>query len=142
MLTVAVRSDAGRADYFLNGFLAPPMVALGQDVELVKETCNGTLTEGCQQSVIAADNQVKKVSSVIDHATIPTCIAIGVAKVKVDMANAHTALSLATKGYTDSLASEVSQGVANLVGPAQRGQADAAAATAQKAACDTQHVGP
>ena len=139
---VAVRSDAGRADNVLAGLLAPPMLALGQDVEIVKETCYGTLTEACQNAVTAADNQVKSVLATIDHATIPVCIATNMTKLRVDVASMDDALQLAIKGYKDSQGPEVTQGVSRLVAPAQRAQADAAAGTTQKAKCDTQHTGP
>ena len=139
---VAVRSDAGRADYFLTGVLAPPMLALSQDTEIVKETCYGNLTEACQTAVTAAENQVKQVLAAIDHATLPICVASNVAKLRVDVASMDDALSLAIKGYKDSLGSEVTQGVSRLVAPAQRAQAGAAAANTQKTRCDTQRVGP
>lgn len=140
---LATRSDYARADRFLNYSLSPAIAALNLTLPTLSQTCNGTLTNSCLNSVTATDLQLKKVLAVIDHADIPQCIAPGLSKIRADFAQMDDGMQLALKGFKDDNKSEVVQGLNRFgsAGPAL--QADAKALDqALKTQCSTDQTGP
>jgi hypothetical protein len=117
---LAIRSDYARADRFLNVNLAPAVTALNQTLTPLAQSCTGTMSISCQQSITASDQQVKKVLALIDRGDYPQCIASGVSKVRADFAAMDDGLQLALKGFADNKMSGVSQGLAKFgnAGPA------------------------
>jgi hypothetical protein len=140
---ITFRSDYALADRFLNGFVAPAMANLNQSQTIVNEVCNGLLSLSCRDDMTDTDRQVKNVILVIDRQTVATCIAGPVARMKLDLTSMDTGLHLALQGYGDNKASELAQGLAGYRSAAQTLVVDrAAAASAQKAVCNTQLSGP
>jgi hypothetical protein len=140
---MAIRSDYARADRFLNVNLAPAVTALNQTLPALAQSCTGTMSAGCQQSITASDQQVKKVLAVIDRGAFPLCIAPGVSKVRADFAAMDDGLQLALKGFEDNKIAGVSQGLAKFgaAGPAL--SADAKALDlALHAQCSPDRTGP
>ena len=136
------RSDFVRADYFLKYTVSPEVVALNATLPDLR-VCNGTLSNSCFTALTATEQQMKKLLSVIDHATIPQCIATGMVKVHADFAAMEAGLQLSLKAYPDNNAAEVSQGL-------NRFSAGLAALTADgtaldqvdKMRCSTDQTGP
>ena len=140
---LAMRSDYARADRFLNGSLSPAVTALNQTLPNLAQSCNGTLSNSCQQSITASDQQLKKVLAVIDRGDFPPCIAPGVSKIRADFAAMDDGLQLALKGFADNKVSGASQGLARFgaAGPAL--SADAKALDqAFHSQCSTDRTGP
>jgi len=124
---MAIRSDYARADRFINVNLAPAVTAFNQTLPALAQSCTGTLSAGCQQSITASDQQLKKVLAVIDRGAFPPCIAPGVSKVRADFAAMDDGLQLALKGFEDNKIAGVSQGLAKFgaAGPALSADAKA-----------------
>jgi len=136
------RSEFGRADRFVNGSLAPAMAGLTETLPGMK-TCNGNLSNSCFDAMTSTDPELKKVLSVIDHATIPLCISAPVKNLRTDLVNMEVALQLALKGYKDNQRGEVVSGAYQFARQAQAMDADARAVDqAQKTQCSTDLEGP
>jgi hypothetical protein len=140
---LASRSDYARADMYLNLTVSPSIAALNQTLPVLGQTCNGTLSNSCRDSITASDQQVKKVLAVIDKGGIPPCIAPGMTKLRADFAGMDDALQLALKGFTDNKTSTLGQGLTRFssLGPAL--SADAKALDlALHSQCSTDPTGP
>ena len=140
---LASRSDFARADQFDTGALSPAMGNLGQTLILLNVSCNGTLTQTCQNAIEAADGQVKKVLAAIDRGPIAGCIAGYLAKMKVDLTGIGSALNVARKGFADNSRTELGQGLRGYATNSRALQTDyAGVETVRKSQCDTRMVGP
>ena len=138
---LTARSDYARADRFVVHILNPAMTDLNQAVTLFRQTCTGSLTTSCQNSIQATQAQVKNTMSLIDHAQIPVCIAGGVAKMRADLAGMDIALQAAAKAYSDNSKPALGQALAKFSTSSKPLTADFGTASA-KAGCDTQPSGP
>jgi hypothetical protein len=137
------RSDSARASLFYSGVLVPSLGGLDQSLPILKETCTGSLTFSCQNAINDGDKDIKHVLFVIDHQTIPACIAKHVTRLRLDLTGMDSALQTALLGYQDNRASELSQGLSGFSTASQTLQADInAIGTAQKNLCSAQVVGP
>jgi hypothetical protein len=105
-----VRSEFGRADDFMKGSFVPALLTLEQVMPRISN-CNGTLSNSCIDAMNAIDDQMKNFLSVIDHRTIPLCIAPQVKRYRSDLASMEAGLQLGLKGYKDNQDSEVTNGV-------------------------------
>lgn len=140
---LATRSESARADRFLNSTLAPALVAVNQTVPSLAQTCNGTLSNACQDSITATDQQMKKLLAVIDRADIPPCIAGGVTKLRIDLSGMESGLVLALSGFKDNKPNLLAAGLNRFTSLSQAIPADAKSLDqAQKTQCNTQQVGP
>jgi hypothetical protein len=140
---LVTRTEFARADRFLNFSLSPSVAGLNKTLQPVSVSCNGTLSNSCLSAITTADQELKKVLTVIDHADIPPCIAPGMTKVRADFAQMDEGLQLAIKGFADNNKTGVGQGLARYgaAGPAL--QADAKAVDqALKTQCSTEQTGP
>ena len=104
------RSEFGRADRFLNGSLGPPLVGLGDTIQKM-QTCNGTLSNSCYDAINATDPELKNLLAVIDHGTIPQCIAAPMKSFRADIVTMEAGIQLALKGYKDNQRGEVGNGL-------------------------------
>jgi hypothetical protein len=140
---LTTRTDYARADRFLNLSLAPALVGVNQTLPNLTQTCNGTLSNSCLSSITATDQQMKKVLSVIDGGEIPPCIAAGMSKLRIDLSEMETGLTLALSGFKDNQRNLVTAGLSRFGSLGQALPADAASLNqAQKTQCSTQEVGP
>lgn len=117
------RSEFGRADRFLNGSLGPALASLAETVQQM-QTCNGTLSNSCYDAINSTEPEVKKVLSVIDHGTIPPCIAAPMKSFRTDVVNMDAGIQLALKGYKDNQRGEVGNGITQFARGAQSMAAD------------------
>ncbi|HEV2013967.1 MAG TPA: hypothetical protein VGR77_08820 [Candidatus Dormibacteraeota bacterium] len=137
------RTEFARADRFLNFSLSPAVAALNLTLPAIGQSCNGTMSNSCRDSITATDQQVTKVLAVIDRGEIPPCIAPGVKKIRADFATMDTGLQLALKGFKDDSKAEVAQGLAGFGSAGAPLQADAKAVDqALKTQCSTEKTGP
>ncbi len=137
----AVRSEYGRADSFLNGSLAPAVSAL-EDTKAAMESCSAELSNNCFNAITASDEQLKNVLSIIDHGSIPSCIAAPMKQLRSDFAQMDSGLQLGLKGFKDNQRSEVVNGVYQFrhVAQSQQGDTNAVNSAAQK--CNPDLEGP
>lgn len=140
---LTTRSDYARADRFLNFSLSPALASLNLTLPALAQTCNGTLTNSCLNSITATDQQLKKVLAVIDRGDFPPCIAPGVSKIRADFAQMDDGLQLALKGFKDDNKTEVGQGLNRFgtAGPPLQADAKALDQTL-KTQCSTDRTGP
>jgi len=137
-----IRSEFGRADDFLKGSLAPAMATFQQTMPGL-QTCTGTLSNSCFDAINASDNQMKNVLSVIDHGTIPLCLATPMKKYRSDLASMEAGLQLGLKGYKDNQVGEVTNGVNQFVRVAGALQGDVTDLDkAEKTQCSHDLEGP
>ncbi len=137
----AVRSEYGRADLFVNGSLAPAISAM-EDTKAAMESCSAELSNNCFNAITASDEQLKNVLSVIDHGSIPSCIAAPLKVLRNDFAQMDAGLVLGLKGFKDNQQSEVANGVHQFrqVAASQQGDTNAVNSAAQR--CNRDLEGP
>jgi len=141
-LAYPIRSEFGRADDFLKGSLAPAMATFQQTVPGL-QACTGTLSNSCFYAITASDNQMKTVLSVIDHGTIPLCLATPMKKYRSDLSLMEAGLQLGLKGYKDNQVGEVTNGVNQFARVAEALQGDVTALDgAKKTQCSPDLEGP
>ena len=130
-------SDYVLADHFLNLSLGPAIVNLGNTLPAVKASCTAgaTLSSPCHNAILATNDQMTNVLSVIDHAGIPACIAIGVKQLRNDLQDMAGGIGAALHGFQDSSADEVNTGIYHFAVVAQSIQPDATKINAEAAAC-------
>lgn len=130
-------SDYVLADHFLNLSLGPAIVDLGNTLPAVKASCTAgaTLSSACHNAILATNNQMTNVLSVIDHAGIPACIAVGVKALRNDLQDMAGGIGVALHGFQDSSADEVNTGVYHFAVVAQSIQPDATTIDGEAAAC-------
>jgi len=135
------RSEYGRADLLLNGSLAPAVSAL-EDTKAAMESCSAELSNNCFNAITASEAQLKNVLSVIDHGSIPGCIAAPLKVLRNDFAQMDAGLVLGLKGFKDNQQSEVANGVHQFrqVAGSQQGDTNAVNAAAQR--CNRDLEGP
>jgi hypothetical protein len=139
---VATRSDYAMADRLARTTLAPMVTSLNQSMALLRISCNGALTVGCQADLVDTDTKVKAMLVAMDHQRIPDCIAVPFAKLRTVLVNMDTALQASLKAYQALDPAALKQSlyqysVAQVpIGPDER------ALDAAPNSCDTQVVGP
>jgi hypothetical protein len=136
-----IRSEYGRADLFFNGTLAPAVAAL-EDTKAAMESCNANLSNICFNAITASDDQLKNVLAIIDHGSIPSCIAAPMKQLRSDFAQMDSGLQLGLKGFKDNQPGEVVNGVHQFrqVAGSQQGDTIAVNNAAQK--CNPDLEGP
>ncbi len=139
---LSARSDSARADHLVTVVLAPPLATLSDSVTLVRESCPAGMTASCQDALVQVDNNVTALLPVIDHETVPLCIAPQVAQLRADLVKLDGDAQLGVKGFKDDRAGEVSSGASLVSSLFGQVQADSAAIPAAAKGCDTQIVGP
>jgi hypothetical protein len=136
------RSESSRAEAFVTGSLGPALESLTATMAAVN-ACNGTMSNSCFNAINASDPQLKNVLSVIDHASIPSCIALTTANVRSDLVVMEAGLQLALKGYKDQVLSEVVDGVYRFTHYGQAMVANGhAVESAAQTYCNTDLEGP
>jgi hypothetical protein len=130
-------SDYVLADHFLNLSLGPAMVALANTLPAVQSSCGAgaTLSSACHNAILATNDQMANVLSVIDHAGIPACIAYGVKALRIDLQDMAGGIGVALHGFQDSSADEVNTGIYHFAVVAQSLQADFNRINTESAAC-------
>ncbi len=139
---LATRSGYAQAERFITGFLAPAMDDMTQRIATTHETCVGALTISCQEAVTETDNQAQALLAVVDHATVPSCIATQVTTFRADLLKVHADLQAAMKGFAGNNTFQTNDYLARYAGVVPAVPADFAAISAAKATCDTALVGP
>lgn len=140
--TPGARSDAARADFMINTVLGPQLTTLGDSVAVVRGSCPAGMTASCEDGLVEVDNNVTAILPVIDHQTVPACIAPQIVQLRADLVKLDAGAQLGAKGFKDNRAAEVSSGASQVSSVFGRVQADNAAAAAAAKGCDTQLVGP
>lgn len=136
------RSESTRAELFVTGSLGPALDGLTSTMAAVN-ACNGTLSNSCFNAITASDPQIKNVIAVIDHASIPSCIALTTGNVRSDLVVMEAGLQLALKGYRENVLSEVVDGVYRFTHYGQAMVANGhAVESAAKSYCSTDLEGP
>jgi hypothetical protein len=137
-----IRSEYGRADLFFNGALAPAVASL-EDTKAAMESCSANLSNNCFNAITASDEQLKNVLSVIDHGSIPSCIAAPMKQLRNDFAQMDSGLQLGLKGFKDNQPGEVVNGVYQFRHVAGSQQGDTVAVgNALKTQCSPDLEGP
>lgn len=138
----ATRSDAARADHFINDVLATPLAAVGDNVALVREACPAGMTASCQDALVGVDNKVSVFLPVVDRESVPQCIATPASRFRADLAKLDAAAQLGIKGFKDNRLGEVQSGAAQVPAYYNAVANDVNAMSAAAKVCDTQLVGP
>ena len=84
---LSARSDAARADRYMNGILFPALNNLNDTLTPVARFCHTVMTTVCGAAVPPADRDMKAVLKVMDSTTglVPGCISAGVAGMRRDL---------------------------------------------------------
>jgi hypothetical protein len=130
-------SDYVLADHFLNLSLGPAIVTLAKTLPPVNASCGtgATLSSACHNAILATNDQMANVLSVIDHAGIPACIAYGVKALRIDLQDMAGGIGVALHGFQDSSADEVNTGIYHFAVVAQSLQSDATRIDTEVQAC-------
>jgi hypothetical protein len=130
-------SDYVLADHFLNLSLGPAIVNLAKTLPPVNASCGAgaTLSSACHNAILATNDQMANVLSVIDHAGIPACIAYGVKALRIDLQDMAGGIGVALHGFQDSSADEVNTGIYHFAVVAQSLQSDATRIDTEVQAC-------
>lgn len=130
-------SDYVLADHFLNLSLGPAIVKLADTLPAVRASCGSgaTLSTACHDAILATNDQMANVLSVIDHGGIPDCIAIGVKALRTDLQDMAGGIGVALHGFQDSSADEVNTGIEHFAIVAQSLQGDVNKVNTEAAAC-------
>lgn len=139
---LTARSGYAEADRFITGFLAPAMDDMTQRIATTHETCVGALTISCQEAVTETDNQAQTLLTVVDHATVPSCIASQVTVFRADVSKVHKDLQAAMKGFAGNNTFQTNDALARYASDVKAVPADNAAISAAKATCDISIAGP
>lgn len=130
-------SDYVLANTFLNNSLGPAIVSLAGTLPAVQTSCGSgaSLSSACHSAILTTNQQMLNVLSVIDHAGIPACIAIGIKALRNDLQDMSGGIGAALHGFQDSSADEVNTGIYHFAVVAQSIQPDAAKIDAQVPTC-------
>jgi hypothetical protein len=130
-------SDYVLADRFLNLELGPAIVTLANTLPPVKASCAPAtnLSSACHTSINATNTQMLNVLSVIDHAGIPNCIAVGTKALRNDLQGMAGGIGVALHGFQDSSSDEVNTGIYHFAFVAQSLQTDANTINAEVPTC-------
>ncbi len=137
-----IRSEYGRADLFFNGALTPAIASV-EATKAAMESCSANLSNICFNAITASDEQLKNVLAVIDHGSIPSCIAAPMKQLRNTFAQMDSGLQLGLKGFKDNQSGEVVNGVYQFRHVAESQQGDTiAVGNAMKAQCSHDLEGP
>lgn len=140
---LTVRSDYGRADYFINIQLGKELETLNPDLTATSQECTRQLTNSCETALTAVIPDIKTTVGIIDKATLPQCIAPQVAKVRADIMNMQSALDVAESAYNHNQGSELAFAMGTFVRYRAVFSGDVGALPAiAKAKCDPTETGP
>lgn len=130
-------SDYVLANNFLSLSLGPAIVSLANTLPPVQASCGSgaTLSSACHTAILATNQQMLNVLSVIDHAGIPACIAIGIKALRNDLQDMSGGIGAALHGFLDSSSDEVNTGIYHFAVVAQSIQPDAAKIDAEVPTC-------
>jgi hypothetical protein len=130
-------SDYVLADRFLNGELEPAIVSLANTLPAVQASCApaNNLSSACRTAVNATNAQMLNVLSVIDHAGIPNCIAIGTKALRNDLQGMSGGIGASLHGFQDNSSDEVNNGIYHFAFVAQSLQPDANMINAEVPTC-------
>jgi len=132
-------SDYVLADRFLNLSLGPAITTLANTLPAVRASCAPAtnLSSACRSAINATNTQMLNVLSVIDHAGIPNCIAIGTKALRNDLQGMSGGIGVALHGFQDNSSDEVSTGITHFAIVAQSLQPDANMINAEVPTCPT-----
>lgn len=139
---LSTRSSYAQAERFFTGYLAPAMDDMNQRIATTRETCVGPVTVSCQEAVTETDNQAQAMLAIVDHNTVPACIAGPVARFRGDVSKVHDDLQAVIKSFTGNNTFQTGTLISRYAGAVPAVPADYAAITAAKATCDIALVGP
>jgi len=130
-------SDYVLADRFLNGELGPAIASLANTLPAVQASCApaNNLSSACRAAVNATNTQNLNVLSVMDHAGVPNCIAVGTKALRNDLQGMSGGIGVALHGFQDSSSDEVNTGIYHFAYVAQSLQTDANMINAEVPAC-------
>jgi len=130
-------SDYVLADRFLNVELGPAIVSLANTLPPVQASCAPAtnLSSACHTAINATNTQMLDVLSVIDHAGIPNCIAVGTKTLRNDLQGMSGGIGVALHGFQDNSGDEVNTGIYHFAFIAQSLQPDANTINAEVATC-------
>jgi hypothetical protein len=130
-------SDYVLADRFLNLELGPAIVSLANTLPPVQTSCAPAtnLSSACHTAINATNTQMLNVLSVINHAGIPNCIAVGTKALQNDLQGMSGGIGVALHGFQDSSSDEVNTGIYHFAVVAQSLQPDANTINAEVATC-------
>jgi hypothetical protein len=130
-------SDYVLAYRFLNLELGPAIVSLAGTLPPVKASCSPAtnLSGACRTAVNATNTQMLNVLSVIDHAGIPNCIAVGTKALRNDLQAMSGGIGVSLHGFQDNSSDEVNTGIYHFAVVAQSLQPDADTINAEVATC-------
>ena len=139
---LTTRTDFARADLFFTKSLTPAMAPVNDVVTVQWQSCNGTLSNSCQDALTATDAKLKDVLAVIDHGQIPLCIAPSVAKVRADFQAMRDGVKSSSSAYAENNRSKLAAGLAAFNRATAPLAADVHAIAAGMALCNTALTGP
>ena len=130
-------SDYVLANTFLNNALGPAIVSLANTLPPVQASCAPAtnLSSACHTAINATNTQMLNVLSVIAHAGIPNCIAVGMKALQNDLQGMSGGIGVALHGFQDSSSDEVNTGIYHFAVVAQSLQPDANTINAEVATC-------
>ncbi|HKB33561.1 MAG TPA: hypothetical protein VKF16_06800 [Candidatus Dormibacteraeota bacterium] len=130
-------SDYVLADRFLNLEVGPAIVSLANTLPPVQASCAPAtnLSTACHNAINATNTQMLNILSVIDHAGIPNCIAVGTKALRNDLQGMSGGIGVALHGFQDNSSDEVNTGIVHFAIVAQSLQADANMINAEVPTC-------
>lgn len=138
----ATRSGYAQAERLISALLAPAMNDMDQRIVTTRETCVGPVTVSCEDAVTETDNQAQALLAVIDHETVPFCIATPVARLRADVSKVHDDLKATLKSFAGNNSFQTNDYLARYASAVQALRPDFAAISAAKPSCDIALVGP
>ena len=138
---LAARSGYAQASRFI-ALLTPAMDDMDQRVLATRETCVGPVTISCQDALTESDNQAQTLLAIIDHETVPSCIAAPVARLRADVSAAHDDLQATLKSFAGNNTFQTNDYISRDKSALQGLGPEAAAISAAKPTCDVALIGP
>lgn len=133
----ATGPDSARADRTLDGSLKPALAALDQTLPALNQSCTGIASTACFDAVTAADQQAKRLMTVIANSDIPSCIRVPMTKMRADAKGMDDQLQAALQGFPSNNKAAVSSGVNGFRSYRQAATADFNAAVLAAKKCYT-----
>lgn len=135
------RSANAQATYVIKE-LDAPMSDLKDALTLVLQGCRVGMTSACEESLIAVEDKVSPMVTILDNATIPACIATPEAIVRADMGKIVEGEAIAVKGFNDNKNSEWLTGYAQVNAYGVRATNGYQVIKTAAASCDSTETGP
>lgn len=136
----ASRSESGEADYVLKS-LDGPLSDQRDTIAVLRQTCNA-MSSSCEDYYVTMGNNLAPILPILDQATIPLCIAVPTAALRMQIARALDGQQLALKSFQDNKHTEWAAAYTQVSGALAQAGLNFAAIKNAVPSCDTAISGP